>query len=66
MLPQLLGLVSLELDLVHQPHTVSEFEPHGKQTLDTDSAHYHFAKVRRVMLKAGCDAIKCSTMHCLV
>jgi hypothetical protein len=41
--PVLLGLVSLELDLVHRPHTVSEFEAHGKQTLDTDSAHYHFA-----------------------
>lgn len=36
------GVLSLELDVVHQPHTVSEFEPHGKQTLKPDTSHYHF------------------------
>lgn len=35
-------VITLELDVVHQPHTISEFEPHAKQTLQVDDAHYHF------------------------
>jgi hypothetical protein len=34
--------ISLEVDIVHSPHTISEFKPHDKQTLDVDEAHYHF------------------------
>jgi len=41
-LPTQAGILSLELDLVHNPHTMSEFEAHAKQTLDVTDAHYHF------------------------
>lgn len=34
--------ISLLVDLVHDPHTISEFKPHDKQTLEVDEAHYHF------------------------
>ena len=37
------GLVSLEVDLVDNPNTISEFAPHPRQTLDVDNAHYHFS-----------------------
>jgi hypothetical protein len=36
------SMIALELELVHQPHTISEFQPHGKQSLDVEEAHYHF------------------------
>lgn len=36
------GVITLELDLVHDPRTMSEFAVHGKQVLDVDAAHYHF------------------------
>jgi hypothetical protein len=34
--------ISLKLDVVHHPHTISEFDSHDKQTLDVGEAHYHF------------------------
>jgi hypothetical protein len=33
--------IVLTLDVVHSPHTVSEFQHHSDQSLD-DAAHYHF------------------------
>ena len=44
--------ISLELDIVHRPHTISEFEPHGKQTLDVQEAHYHFSTASGVKVDA--------------
>jgi hypothetical protein len=34
--------VTLQVDVVHHPDTVSEFTPHAPQTLAVDAAHYHF------------------------
>jgi hypothetical protein len=34
--------VMLELEVVHDPDTLSEFESHPKQSLDPAEAHYHF------------------------
>lgn len=47
------GAISLELDVVHDPHTISEFEPHGKQVLDPEEAHYHFATAPGVKVDAA-------------
>ena len=47
------GAVIMDLDLVQDPHTVTEFKPHGKQTLDVDQAHYHFATHPSVSLNAA-------------
>lgn len=44
--------ITLELDVVHKPHTISEFEPHDKQTLEVDEAHYHFATAPGVSVDA--------------
>lgn len=46
------GAISLELDVVHDPHTISEFEPHDKQSLETEEAHYHFATAPGVKVDA--------------
>jgi len=46
-------VVSLTLDVVHDPHTISEFEAHGKQSLDADAAHYHFATAPGVKVDAA-------------
>lgn len=47
------GAISLELDVVHDPHTISEFEPHGKQSLEAEDAHYHFATAPGVKVGAA-------------
>ena len=47
------GAISLHLELVHSPHTVSEFEAHGKQSLDVGEAHYHFATPPGVAIDAA-------------
>jgi hypothetical protein len=46
------GAVTLDLELVHSPHTVSEFEAHGKQSLDVHEAHYHFSTPPGVAIDA--------------
>lgn len=45
--------ISLALELVHDPHTVSEFEAHGKQSLDVHEAHYHFVTPPGVAIDAA-------------
>lgn len=47
------GLITLELDVVNNPNTVSEFEPHGKQTLDAAQSHYHFLTAPGVKVDAA-------------
>lgn len=44
--------IALELHVVHHPHTISEFEPHSKQSLDVDEAHYHFGTAPGVTVDA--------------
>lgn len=47
------GLITLEADLVRDPHTVTEFEPHAKQSLDSADAHYHFETASGVKVDAA-------------
>jgi hypothetical protein len=47
------GAITLDLELVHSPHTVSEFEAHGKQSLDVHEAHYHFSTPPGVAIDAA-------------
>lgn len=74
--------VTLTLDIVHAPQTISEFEDHPLQTLD-DHAHYHFfapagvtidaSKFLKALQAAGNQvpgmwglAVLCSTVQCVV
>jgi len=47
------GLMSLHVELVHNPDTISEFHPHGKQSLASDEAHYHFSTTPGVKVDAA-------------
>jgi hypothetical protein len=55
--------ITLELHVVDQAHTVSEFEPHGKQTLEVDEAHYHFQTAPNIKMDAAAllDSLKSSS-----
>lgn len=47
------GTITLHLELVHSPETISEFDAHGKQTLDVREAHYHFSTSPGVVIDAA-------------
>jgi len=47
------GLMSLHVELVDNPDTISEFQPHGKQSLASDEAHYHFSTAPGVKVDAA-------------
>ncbi len=67
-------VIALTLDVVHQPHIISELKAHPKQRLDS-SAHYHFHVPAGVTLDAAkfLDLLKdsaggiagaCGLLHC--
>jgi len=47
------NLMSLHVELVHNPNTISEFQPHSKQSLVSDEAHYHFSTAPGVKVDAA-------------
>jgi hypothetical protein len=44
--------ITLEVDVVDKPITISEFQPHQRQTLDVHHAHYHFETPKGVNINA--------------
>jgi len=47
------GLITMHVEVVDNPDTISEFDPHGKQSLASDEAHYHFTTAPGVKVDAA-------------
>lgn len=60
-------VITLTLDLVYEPHIISELQEHGKQTLDQD-AHYHYLLPAGVRIDAQLflELLQASPLPCKV